>query len=213
IQAAMVQRLETGLGKAVRTCDYYAGEIDDLENAVKAFPAAYVAFGGMADGDQRHLGKPDWKETGTFVVVVGDRLVRRSQGLRVGAGQATGDVGVNRLVWAVRRLLAGQKLGLTIARLKPGKVKTLASGKFADNSWCVMSVEFKTSWEETALPDGSWPAPEDPDHPDALFPILGGKTEAPLPWLSGFDVGLYQPGKDTPSLTFETHINNEETPS
>lgn len=169
IQAAMVQRLETGLGKAVRTCDYYAGEIDDLENAVKAFPAAYVAFGGMADGDHRSLGKPDWKETGTFVVVVGDRLVRRSQGLRVG-GQVTADIGVNRLVWAVRRLLAGQKLGLPISRLKPGKVKTLVNTQIASNSWGVMSVEFKTTWEETALPDGSWPAPEGPEHPDALFP-------------------------------------------
>lgn len=212
IQAAMVARLETGLGKAVRSCDYYAGEIDDLDNAVKAFPAAYVAFGGMADSDTRRLGKPDWKENGSFVVVVGDRLVRRSQGLRVGAGKATGDVGVNRLVWAVRRLLGGQRLGLPIERLQPGKVKTLASGKFAAEHWCVMSVEFKTGWNEEALPDGSWPAPEGPEHPDALFPIFGGKTETPLPWLSGFNVGLVQPGKDAPSITFETDVN-EENPS
>lgn len=212
IQAAMVARLEAGLGKAVRSCDYYAGEIDDLENAVKAFPAAYVAFGGMSDSSSRRLGKPDWKESGSFVVVVGDRLVRRSQGLRIGAGKVTGDVGVNRLVWAVRRLLGGQRLGLPIERLQPGKVKTLASGKFATEHWCVMSVEFKTSWDEAALPDGSWPAPEGPEHPDALFPVLGGQTEAPLPWLAGFNVALVQPGQDKPSIQFETTVT-EETPS
>lgn len=168
IESAIAARLRAGLGKMVREVTSYAGELDDdLPNAIRAFPAAWVTFGGIGKTEPYGTGRQKLKATGQFVVMVGSRNLRGGSAAR----QGVDGPGSHRLVQAVRMLLSQQDLGLPIAHLKPGRVRTLFNSRIENAALQVFACEFETAWVETALANGDFPLPTDP-----LFLTFEGET-------------------------------------
>lgn len=185
IEEAMISRLRQGLGRMVSEVASYAGELDDdLPNVVRRFPAAWVTFGGVSKTEPYGTSKDKFKATGQMVVMVGSRNLRGGSAAR----QGRDGIGTNQLVMAVRRLLNQQDLGMEIAHLKPGKVRTLYNTNIDGVALQVFACEFDTAWIETTLPNNTWPAPDNADHPDAQFAVYQGRLDTPADnWLT---VGL-----------------------
>lgn len=185
IEEAMIARLQAGLGRMVTEVTSYAGELDDdLPTVIRRFPAAWVTFGGVSKTEPYGASKDKFKATGQFVVMVGARNLRGGSAAR----QGRDGIGTHQLVMAVRRLLNQQDLGLEIAHLKPGKVRTLYNTRIDGTALQVFTCEFDTAWIESALSNNTWPAPDSADHPDARFAVYQGRLDAPASdWLT---VGL-----------------------
>lgn len=193
IEAALIARLTPGLGRMVRLVASYSGELDDeLANVIRAFPAAWVTFGGITDTRPASTSRSQFKTTGQFVVMVGERNLQQQAGRH--GGVRPEQVGVYPLVYAVRRLLSGQDLGLAISPLQPGKVRTLYNTRLNDGAFAVFACEFSCSWMEDALVNGHWPTAATPDSPDALFARYGAQLQTPDPdWLrTGLNYHLAQ---------------------
>jgi phage gp37-like protein len=199
IEQAICQRLTEGLGHMTRTVTSYGGEIDDdLGRIVRELPAAWVTFGGISKTESFSLAKRQYKPTGQFVVIVGDYSTRSEATSRRG-GVNVDEVGCYRLVYAVRRLLTGQDLGLKINPLMPGRVRTLFNTQFAERALSVFACEFDTQWLETALIAGTWPEPtQDKTHADWLFNQYGGQLTPPDPDLLRVGTLYDPPGVGSP---------------
>ena len=79
IENALIQRLQQGLGQLVREVGSYSGELDDdLPEAIRRFPAAWVTFGGIVDSKPRSTSRQQYRVQGQYVVMVGERSVRSS---------------------------------------------------------------------------------------------------------------------------------------
>lgn len=183
IETAIVARLAAGLGKMVRTVAGYAGELDDeLPNTIRAFPAAWVAFAGISKTEPYGTSRTQWKTTGQFQVMVGSRNLRGGSAAR----QGVDGPGTHRLVEAVRQLLTQQDLGLAIARLRPGRVRTLYNSRIEGAAFQAFACEFETAWIETALPNGDFPSPTDP-----LFMTFEGATTPDDPDLLSVDLNYH----------------------
>lgn len=199
---AIIERLRRGMGRMVRQIGSYGGELDDdLGIAIANFPAAWVTFGGITKTEPTGTSRQKFRATGQFVVMVGDRNVRcEDAGRRGGAGP--NEIGSYSLVYAVRRLLTGQDLGLPIDPLLPAQVRTLYNTRVRSDAFSVFACEFQTTWIEEPLPRSHWPSPTypaepgqptdptDPSRPgsttdaDVLFAIHGGELGTPAPaWL------------------------------
>ncbi|WP_139385644.1 phage protein Gp37, partial [Salmonella enterica] len=90
--------------------------------------------------------------------------------------------GTYRLTYAVRRLLAGQDLGLAISPLRPGAERTLFSRQLADNAISVLACEFDADWIAHTLENGRWPEEEQDDtKADHLFTLHNGRLDEPVP--------------------------------
>ena len=120
-----------------------------------------VTFGGVTKTDPYGTSRQKFKATGQFVVMVGERSVRSEAAGRRG-GPAEGEVGSYPLVYAVRRLLSSQDLGLPIEALMPGRVRTLYNTRLERQAFSVFACEFQTAWIEEALPRDHWPSPPAP---------------------------------------------------
>ncbi|MCW3479736.1 DUF1834 family protein [Neisseriaceae bacterium JH1-16] len=196
---AIIDRLKTGLGKMVKEVGSYGGELDEgLEEAIRRFPAAWVTFGGVTKTEPTGTSRQKYKAHGQFVVMVGDRSVRSEAASRQG-GPARGEVGTYPLIYAVRRLLVSQDLGLPIQELMPGRVRTLFNSRLERQAFSVFACEFHTAWIEHALPRDHWPYPPSPSDPvdpsapyqpggpyadDAVFVPYGGQLAQPAQdWL------------------------------
>ncbi len=180
IENAIVSRLAAGLGKMVREVASYAGELDDdLPNTIRAFPAAWVTFGGVTKTESYGTSKTKFKTTGQFHVMVGSRNLRGGSAAR----QDVDGSGTNRLVMAVRKLLNQQDLGLEIAHLKPGRVRTLYNSRIEGTAFQAFACEFETAWIETTLANGDFPLAD-----DSLFADFAGATTPTDPDL--LNVGL-----------------------
>ncbi|MXR36710.1 DUF1834 family protein [Craterilacuibacter sinensis] len=187
---AIIARLRLGLGRMVNEVGSYGGELDDgLDEAIRRFPAAWVTFGGITKTEPTSTSQQKFKASGQFVVMVGERNVRGEVAGRRG-GPSQGEVGTYPLIYAVRRLLSAQDLGLPIAPLLPGKVRTLFNTRLERQAFSVFACEFQTAWIEEALPRDHWPTPpaagtpEAESSPDAVFTRYQGKLGQPDPdWL------------------------------
>ncbi|WP_029770537.1 DUF1834 family protein [Pseudogulbenkiania sp. MAI-1] len=181
---AIIARLRLGLGRMVREVGSYGGELDEgLEEAIRRFPAAWVTFGGVIKTEPYSTSRRKFMATGQFMVMVGERNVRSEAASRVG-GPAQGEVGSYPLVYAVRRLLSAQDLGLPIEALTPGRVRTLFNTRLERQAFSVFACEFQTAWIEEALPLGHWPSPQAQDDSDSVFARYQGKLGQPDPdWL------------------------------
>lgn len=190
-EQAIIARLRDGMGRLVRSVDSYAGEMDeDIGLIIRAFPAAWVTFGGITDSTPFGISRRNYKTTGQFVIIVGQRSVRSERASRIG-GPGPDEPGTYVLVRAVRRLLAQQDMGLPINPLRAGKVRTLYNTVAKEEAFSVFACEFATDWIEESLPVNHWPIPlpqTDPESatdPDEVFLDAGGKTgEVDLDWLS-----------------------------
>lgn len=189
VERAIVDRLRLGLARMVRTCESYGGELDDdLANVITQLPAVWVTFGGIRDTRPVSTARAKYRATGTWVVMIGEKTAVRSNRTGRQGGALITEVGTYPLLYAVRRLLSGQELGLPIDRLKPGRVRTLFNTRVAQTPMTAFAAEFHADWIEAALEDGAWPAPEGTDDLDSMFVRYQGKTEAPAPYLDGVTI-------------------------
>lgn len=178
-EAAIVQRLREGLGRMVREVGSYGGELDDdLPEVIRRFPAVWVTFGGVHKSVPRGTSREQWHCFGKYVVMLGERNLRSEEAGRRG-GAHLEEPGAYRLIYAVRRLLACQDMGLAIEPLTPGKVSTLYNTRLNNQAFSVWACEFETAWIERVLDNGHWPAPASEAEPDAVFAAYQGRLEAP----------------------------------
>ncbi|CDL80189.1 DUF1834 family protein [Xenorhabdus cabanillasii] len=199
IEQAICQRLADGLGNMTRTVTSYGGEIDDdLGRIVRALPAVWVTFGGISKTEPASVSRRQYKPTGQFVVIVADYSTRSDAASRQG-GINVDEVGCYRLVYAVRRLLTGQDLGLKINPLVPGRVRTLFNTQVAERALSIFACEFDTQWLETALEPGAWPRQtDDRAHPDWLYNEYRGQRSPPDPELLRVGLRYHPPGAGSP---------------
>ena len=218
IELAMVERLRKGLGKLVTTVETYGGELDDegLYQVVQQMPACWVTFAGITKDDWTSTSQRKSQPEARFVVMVAARSFRSEAASRHG-GVSQWEVGANQLVWAVRRLLIGQDLGLAIDAFKGVNVKTLFKTSLErQQAMAVYAVEFSTFWVEKHLECGQFPSMPmktitehgqtvtvpDTDHPDYLFYQYEGQQSA-APDLLGMNMEVKQTQKTEADLTAE----------
>lgn len=190
IENCIIQRLTLGMGSMLREVASYSGELDvDIGNIIRAFPAAWVTFGGITNSKYTSTSRQKVIITGKFVVMVGDYNTRSDAASRTG-GVNLNEVGTYRHVHGVRRLLTGQDLGLTIDPLMPGVVRTLYNTQVNERALSIFACEFETRWHEHVLANGDWPEfTSNPDEADNLFNLYRGKLQQPDPDL--LRVGLH----------------------
>ncbi len=198
IEAAMVERLRLGLGKMVRAVDTYGGELDgSLANVVRRFPAAWVTFKGVLNTRATGTSRARYDAHGRFVVMVGASTLRSESATRRG-GPRVEDVGTYQLIYAVRRLLTNQDLGLAgVDYLQPGAVRTLFNGAAQGKAASIFALEFDTSWTERPLDAGRWPAPTlediaDPksSDPDVMFSHAKATTDEPYGLMTAVELDI-----------------------
>lgn len=181
IENAIVDRLRLGLGKAARTVDSYGGELDDeMSSVISIFPAVWVTFGGITDTAPHSTARRKYRCTGKYVVMVGEKNRRNEASGRKG-GALISEIGTYPLLYAVRRLLSGQDLGMEIDYLRPGRVRTLFNTRIARQAFSVFAAEFETRWIETALDNQRWPAPQSTEDVDQFFAGHQGQLDQPDP--------------------------------
>ena len=190
IERCIIQRLTLGMGRMLREVASYSGELDvDIGNIIRAFPGAWVTFGGITNSKYTSTSRQKVIVTGKFVVMVGDYNTRSDAASRTG-GANINEVGTYRHIHGVRRLLTGQDLGLTIAPLMPGVVRTLYNTQVNERALSIFACEFETRWHEQVLANGTWPEfTSNPDEADNLFNLYRGKLQQPDPDL--LRVGLH----------------------
>ncbi|WP_336845165.1 DUF1834 family protein [Providencia rettgeri] len=190
IESSIIQRLTLGMGRMLREVASYSGELDvDMGNIIRVFPAAWVTFGGITNSKYTSTSRQKVIVTGKFVVMVGDYNTRSDAASRTG-GANLNEVGTYRHIHGVRRLLTGQDLGLTIAPLMPGVVRTLYNTQVNERALSIFACEFETRWHEQVLANGTWPEfTSNPDEADNLFNLYRGKLQQPDPDL--LRVGLH----------------------
>ncbi|ECA8460205.1 DUF1834 family protein [Salmonella enterica] len=214
-EEAIIARLTQGLGDMVDSVTSYGGEFDgdDPGRVVASLPAVWVTSGGVTRSVAMNTTLRKWKVTGRFVVLVGDYNVRSELASRTG-GERDDEPGTYRLTYAVRRLLAGQDLGLAISPLRPGAVRTLFSRQLADNAISVLACEFDADWIAHTLENGRWPEEErDSTKADHLFTLHNGRRDEPVPDLVRVDIRYNPPGTgetDNPTDRVELRRDQNE---
>lgn len=226
IEQAIVGRLRQGMGRLVTGVHSYGGELDDegLYQVVQHMPAAWVTFAGIEKTEAVKTNRMKHRAHAKFVVMVAARSFRSEAASRAG-GVAHGEVGSYQLIYAVRRLLANQDLGLPIDSLQPRAVRTLFNGRLErSEAMSVFACEFETHWIEEALDNGRWvevpppPAPPSnpndppaPPHPDRIFVDYQAATSPPYPEFKRANLHVHAP-PDSPIPAVEANVQLGEKP-
>lgn len=211
IENAIVARLKLGLGKMARAVGSYGGELDeDIADAIGVFPAAWVTFAGITDTKPHSTSRRKYLCTGKFAVMVGEKN-RRSEAAGRKGGPLNSEIGTYPLLYAVRRLLSGQDLGIEIDHLRPGRVRTLFNTRLGNQAFSVFAAEFETRWLEAALDNTRWPAPVDATDVDDLFARHQGKLDQPDPDLERvvLNTHLTPPMPADPTTSDVVELNQE----
>lgn len=129
------------LGYTIRSVGSYGGQLDDdIGNIVRSFPAVWFTFGGIPRSND--MGHMTWRDEVRWAAVVATQNARNEAAARRGSGV---DIGAYQLVKDVRRLLAGQTLGLDIERIALGPVVPLLTGvKTKGGAITAFGCEFTT---------------------------------------------------------------------
>lgn len=180
IENAMMARLKDGLGRMVSSVGSYGGELEDVGAIARVLPACWVTFLGVQQTRPVSTHKHRFYTTGRFSVLLAAYSVREEAAQRKG-GPARDEVGCNRLIRAVRRLMSRQDMGLPVEPLLPGRVRSLFSTRLNSDALAAYACEFDTVWVEEALDNGRWPAPEGDNDPDRLFADYQGRLDTPWP--------------------------------
>lgn len=182
IENAIVERLKSGLGRMVQEVKSYGGELDSESwaRAIGRVPAVWVAYGG-AKVSTKNLAHARYEQSATFAVMCATRSLRSEQAGRQG-GASMREVGSNTLIYAVLRLLSGQRLDgrLNSFGLIPKNVRIILKNAYVSNgALSVVSIEFNANWPFEALENGRYPElVTDPDDPDYIFSQYGAQQSA-----------------------------------
>lgn len=212
-EKAMCERLRQGMGRMVQGVHSYGGEMDgEPADVVRRLPGVWVTFGGIQKTEPTSISKRKYKTYGRFVVIVGDRNVRSEEATRQG-GPGLQEAGTYKMVAAVRRLLSGQDLGLGIAHLVPGRVRTLFNTKAEGAALSVFACEFDTYWVEEALENGLFPVVDAPaDSIDSIFSgYLGSQSEPDADWLTtrlSYDIPQTSRSPDAEDIIHHDHTES-----
>lgn len=182
IENAIVDRLRVGLGGMAQEVKSYGGELDGgaWARTIGRVPAVWVAYGG-AKVSTKNLAHALYEQAATFTVMCATRSLRDEQAGRQG-GASIKEIGSNDLIYAVLRLLAGQKLAgrLNSFGLIPERVRVILKNAYvANGALSVIAIEFKAGWSFAALPDGRFPEQvTDEQDPDYIFAKFGAQLSA-----------------------------------
>lgn len=171
-----VLRLVKGLGNAVTGVAVYNGELENLSQVLRMFPAAWVTYLGCARAEFTDASKTRQRVYPKFAVMIGTQTARADGKAALTGGHAQREVGAAYLLHMVRYLLAGQTLGLQIKPMQYIGERVIAQQQLDNQGCAVYSIEFQCSWIESHLSDGAWPAHLD-THPSGLFVAYDGKTD------------------------------------
>lgn len=194
IEQAIVERLKRGLGQMVRTVKSYNGEADDLAAQIMTLPAVWVTYGGSRI-ESKSSGSLRYQDKATFVVMCATRNLRNEVAGRQG-GADKREIGSNDLIRAVRRLMDGQRLGLSDSRgLIPQAVNVIVNNTLVQAAaLSVYAVEYAICFDSIPLENDRFPEKQsDPKHPDYLFTRYSGSLSAPYPPFDGLDGTLFDP--------------------
>lgn len=160
------------LGYRLPEVESYAGELDDdLVQAVRRFPAVWVAFGGAAEPKPYGTSKTKWLVSCTFVVMVGARNIQRSSASRLGN---VNEPGAYQISDHVQQMLLMQDFGLEITPLQPKSVRLLMNARLGNEPVAVLAQEWGTQYLLQAPigsdgvigkinPAENWPIAQPPD--------------------------------------------------
>lgn len=182
IETAIVARIRAAsdsgtLGYRIPSVATYQGQLDDpgeLAKLLPKFPAVLVTYAGDQEPAPRGRG---WEYKPVYTILVVARNLRNEAARRHGAGPD--EVGSYQLVIDLRALLVGQRLGLDIAALEPGRVRSIFNGRLKASQMSIYALTFSTAFagaasQPTGLADFST------FHAD--WDIPGGATvQPPLP--------------------------------
>lgn len=145
IEDAIMRRIaEAGL-PYLRTVATYGGELDDaLDQAVRRFPAVWVAFQAEGEGQPLNTAKSVYRVPAAWVVLVAARNLRNEAATRKGDKV---HVGSYQMLKDVRALLAGQDFGLEIDNLRPGRVRSMVNARFQAQGVSVYAMEWHTKYD------------------------------------------------------------------
>lgn len=194
IEQAMVERLRRGLGRMVRTVKSYNGEADDLAAQIMTLPAVWVTYGGSRI-ESKATGGQRFQDKATFAVMCATRSLRNEVSGRQG-GADKREIGSNDLIRAVRRLLDGQRLGLSDSRgLMPQAVNTIVNhAVFQAAALSVYAVEYTICFDSIPLENGRFPEKQtDPNHPDYIFTHYQGELSEPYALFEYLDGKIFDP--------------------
>ncbi|STZ75565.1 phage protein Gp37 [Bergeriella denitrificans] len=194
IEQQISDRLRRGLGRLVRTVKSYNGELDDLPASIHTLPAVWVTYGGSRI-DTPSAGQRRYQDQAEFVVMCATRSLRSEQSLRQG-GVDWREIGSNDLIYAVRRLLDGQRLGLADSRgLMPKAVRPIVKNTLVQAATLsVVAVEYTLRFDSCPLDNDRYPErTDDPAHPDYLFTKYQGELSEPWPWFEVMDGLIFDP--------------------
>lgn len=210
IENALVERLQLGLGKMVRVVKSYGGELEDerWSNAIHVLPAVWVTYRGAKISALNTL-RQRYQQTATFVVICATSNLASEQVARQGAEQ---EIGSNDLVYAVLRLLSGQRLDdrLHSFGLVPKSIRTVRRNVVVQSGALnVVAIEFEATWDFTALENDRYPEhTDDTHHPDWIFTHYQGKLSDPYTNLNGVHSYIYDPGSNA-KIDHDITLNSE----
>lgn len=158
IELAMVARLaqitRSYQGLVVES---YGAQLDDeLFAWVRTLPATWVTF-DKVDQVQR-VGRHSFRTSGSFEVLVAQRALVENERRFGGPGSAQ-NVGAYQLLEDNKLALVNQSLGLRIAPLTPGPIRSVMKGLANRDAVAVYAQTFTTRWmeefpdDESAYPD------------------------------------------------------------
>ncbi|MGL9774403.1 MAG: phage protein Gp37 [Sodalis sp. (in: enterobacteria)] len=129
----------------------YGGALEGVGAIARVLPACWVTFLGVQQTQPVSTHKHRFYTSGRFSVLLAAYSVREEAAQRKG-GPARDEVGCNRLIRAIRRLMNRQDMGLPVEPLLPGWVRSsLFSACLNSDALAAYSCEFDTVWVEEAL--------------------------------------------------------------
>lgn len=129
------------LGWQLKTLESYGNQLDgkNLRQVAQSFPAVLVMFGGEPRPEE--VGGRNTRHRPQFTIFLCQKNRRNEASARRGA---LTKVGTYQMVKDVRGLLSGQTLGLDMAPLMPGAVRTILQTKDAS----IYALELYASYDD-----------------------------------------------------------------
>jgi phage gp37-like protein len=145
IEDAIKARIAGAKLPYLRTVATYGGELDDnLAEAIRRFPAVWVAFQSEGEGQRLTTSGSVYRIPATWVVLAAARNLRNEAATRKGDMV---NVGTYQMLEDMRALLAGQDFGLEIDNLRPGRVRSLTNARFQNLGVSVYAQEWRTAYD------------------------------------------------------------------
>lgn len=169
IEDAIMARIAGAKLPYLKTVATYGGELDDdLTQAIRRFPAVWVAFQAEGEGQKLTTSGSVYRIPATWVVLMAARNLRNEAATRKGDKV---NVGTYQMLLDLRALLAGQDFGLEIDNLRPGRVRSLTNARFQGQGVSVYAMEWHTRYDYRVAERGTG-APVDASGQPAELPQL-----------------------------------------